>query len=150
MSKVLITGKVFIILALCISFAEQNQTNVESQQLLGTSKGKEIKQQALATNMPFASQVSEDFMKKVMETSKKIESIREKIEARKVEIFYTNEEVKQYFEKQKELQRKINAILDKDPELSELKMKRDILFTVMPQIPRIRNLPLPHSNNMSK
>ncbi len=133
MKRVIVVCCVMMMMASITLFADDPKNN---------AKGKDVSHQKdVPTNVSFSAQASQEFMKRVAETSRKIEEIKAQIEARKAEIFNSNEEVKKLFEKQKELQQKINSILEQDKELSDLKIKRDILSSVMPQMMRRRSAP---------
>jgi predicted RNase H-like nuclease (RuvC/YqgF family) len=135
MKKMVIVCCSVIIMMSVLVAKDDMQVKKESQKKVDEG------QVAASTNVPFSPQASQDFMRRVAETSRRIEELRAQIEARKAEIFSSNEEVKKLFERQKELQKKINAILDQDKELSELKIQKDIITSVMPQTLRRRNLP---------
>lgn len=91
---------------------------------------------AAAQPTPFSAEMSAEFMRKVMETSARIEAVKKEIAERKAVIFSTNPEVKAYRAKLIEMQNEINKIVDKDAELAALKLDRDILWTTMPILPR--------------
>lgn len=93
---------------------------------------------AASTNLPPVAQISGDFMKKVMETSARIKAVRESMTERQDYLYANNPEIKQMHAEIVGMQRKINAILDADKELVELKMNRDILISVMPELPRLK------------
>ncbi len=88
---------------------------------------------------PFNVEMSAEFMRKVMETSAKIEAIKKQAAERRAEIFKTNAEIQGHQKKMVEIQKKINAILAADPGLTELEMERDILWTTMPAMPAARS-----------
>ena len=88
---------------------------------------------------PFSSKVSADFFKKVMETSARIEAAKRQIAERQAQLYANNPEIKSIRARMIEGQKEINKILDKDPELAELKMSRDILWSTMPALPKGRN-----------
>ena len=87
---------------------------------------------------PFNVEMSAEFMRKVMETSAKIEAIKKEAAARRAEIFKTNGEIQDYQARMIKLQEQINAILSTDPELTKLEMERDIVWTTMPPMPGAR------------
>lgn len=87
---------------------------------------------------PFSAEISSDFIKKVMETSAKIEEAKREIAERQVKLYATNSQIKAYRTRMIELQKEINTILDADKELAELKMNRDLLWSTMPAMPRGR------------
>jgi predicted nuclease with TOPRIM domain len=93
------------------------------------------------TGAPKVTKMNAEFMKKVMEASAKIEKIKNKIEAREGELYKNNKEIKKYWAEIVKLQKRINTILNADPELSELEIKRDIVWTTMPSLPfpEVRN-----------
>ena len=82
----------------------------------------------------FSAEMSSEFMRKVMEISAKIEAIKKQTAERRAELFETNEEIKGYKKQLVALQKKVNAILAADKELSDLEMERDIILTTMPSI----------------
>ncbi|MGI6086402.1 MAG: hypothetical protein ACOYCD_00435 [Kiritimatiellia bacterium] len=82
----------------------------------------------------FSVEMSTEFMRKVMEISAKIESIKKQTAERRAELFETNAEIKGYKKQLVALQKKVNAILAADKELSDLEMERDIILTTMPSI----------------
>ena len=88
---------------------------------------------------PFSAEISADFMKKVMETSAKIEAAKRQIAERQAQLYTTNPEIKSTRAQMIEGQKEINRILDADPELAELKMSRDILLSTMPALPKGQN-----------
>ncbi len=85
---------------------------------------------------PFSAEMSAEFMRKVMETSARIEAVKKEIAERQKVIFETNPEVKAYRTRLIKMQKKINKIMAKDTELAELKLNRDILWSTMPTLPR--------------
>ncbi|MBI2440551.1 MAG: hypothetical protein HYV35_04185 [Lentisphaerae bacterium] len=88
---------------------------------------------------PFNAEISADFIRKVMETSAKIEAAKRQITERQTELYATNPEIKATRERMIELQKEINKILDADAELAELKMSRDLLWSTMPAMPKGRD-----------
>ncbi len=80
--------------------------------------------------------MSAEFMRKVMETSAKIEAMKKEISDREHELFETHPEVHAMRSQMVEIQKTINRILDQDQELIKLKMERDILWSVMPTLPK--------------
>ena len=92
--------------------------------------------QAAAQPAPFSPEMSAEFMRKVMETTARIEAVKKEIAERQNIIFETNPEVKAYRTKLIEMQKEIGKILDADAELAALKLNRDILWTTMPTLPR--------------
>ncbi len=88
---------------------------------------------------PFNVEMSAEFMRKVMETSAKIEAIKKQAAARRAELFKTNAEIQGYQKQMVEIQKKINSILADDSDLTELEMERDILWTTMPAMPAVRS-----------
>ena len=85
---------------------------------------------------PFSAEMSAEFMRKVMETSARIEAVKKQIAERQKVIYETNPEVKAYRADLIEMQKEISKIMDADVELAELKLSRDILWTTMPTLPR--------------
>lgn len=88
---------------------------------------------------PFSAEIGADFMKKVMETSAKIEEAKRQITERQAQLYATNPEIKSTRALMIEGQNEINHILDADQELVELKMSRDILWSTMPALPKGQN-----------
>lgn len=84
---------------------------------------------------PFTSEASADFMRKVMETRARIDGVKKEIEARKTKLYATDPELQQSRAQLIQMQTQINTILAADSELAQLKLKRDILLTVMPTLP---------------
>jgi soluble cytochrome b562 len=89
-----------------------------------------------AKTAPFSSEISADFIKKVMETSARIEECKKQIAERQSYLYKNNPEIKAYREEMIAMQAKINKILEGDKELAELRQNRDILWTTMPVLPR--------------
>ncbi len=87
---------------------------------------------------PFSPEMSQEFMRKVMETSARIEAAKQEIADRQAVIFESNPAVKAYKTQLIEMQNEINRILAGDAELAALKLNRDILWTTMPTLPRAR------------
>ena len=85
---------------------------------------------------PFSAKISADFIKKVMETSARIEKAKRQIVDRQAKLYATNPDIKANRELMVKRQKEINRILDADPELVELKMSRDILWSTMPALPK--------------
>jgi len=94
---------------------------------------------AMGRASPFSAEISADFIKKVMETSAKIEKAKRQIAERQAQLYATNPEIKSTRARMIEGQKEINRILDADQELAELKMSRDILWSTMPALPKGRN-----------
>src|SRR5450759_2999588 len=88
---------------------------------------------------PFSAEIGADFIKKVMETSAKIEEAKRQIAERQAQLYATNPEIKSTRARMIEGQKEINRILDADQELAELKMSRDILWSTMPALPKGQN-----------
>ena len=93
---------------------------------------------------PFSPEMSQEFMRKVMETSARIEAVKKQIADRQAVIFETNPAVKAYRAQLVEMQNEIDKILAGDAELTTLKLNRDMLWTTMPTLPRGR----PHGGPM--
>ena len=98
---------------------------------------------ALPTNAPALAEINAEFMRKVMEASAHIEAMKKEIEERENEIYRTNPRIKALQSQMIELQKTINKILDSDKELAEIKMKRDILWTTMPSLPKSNDRAFP-------
>ncbi len=88
---------------------------------------------------PFSAEIGADFIKKVMETSAKIEEAKRQIAERQAQLYATNPEIKSTRARMIEGQKEINRILDADQELAELNMSRDILWSTMPAMPKGQN-----------
>lgn len=88
---------------------------------------------------PFSSEISADFIKKVMETSARIEECRKQIAERQSYLYKNNPEIKSLRTEMTGMQEKINAILDADKELVEMRISRDMLWTTMPKLPTGRD-----------
>ncbi len=91
---------------------------------------------AAAQPAPFSAEMSAEFMRKVMETTARIEGVKKEIAERRKVIFETNPEVKACRAQLIEMQKTISKLLDADAELAALKQDRDILWTTMPTLPR--------------
>lgn len=89
-----------------------------------------------AKNAPFSAEISADFIKKVMETSARIEECKKQIAERQAYLYEHNSQIKSYRQEMIEMQAKINKIMDDDKELAELRLNRDILWTTMPVLPK--------------
>lgn len=102
--------------------------------------------QMFSTNMsggqikpaPFSAEISADFIKKVQETSARIEECKRQIAERQAYLFESNPQIKAYRKEMIEMQTKINTILEADKELAGLRLNRDMLWTTMPVLPKIR------------
>lgn len=82
------------------------------------------------------SAMNEEFMQMVMEASRKIEEAKKAISDRQTKLYETNQDILKIQKQMIEMQREINTIVESDPEYSELKLKRDILATIMPDMPK--------------
>jgi len=87
---------------------------------------------------PFSSEISADFIKKVMETSARIEECKKQIAERQDYLYENNSQIKAYRREMVEMQTKINKLLESDKELAELRLDRDMLWTTMPVLPKPR------------
>ncbi len=87
---------------------------------------------------PFSADMNSDFIKKIMETSARIEEAKRAIAKRQAELYADHPEIKACREKMMALQKQINVLLDADAELNDLKLQRDMLWTTMPVLPRAR------------
>jgi len=94
---------------------------------------------AVARPSPFSAEISADFIKKVMETSAKIEEAKHQIADRQAKLYATNPDIKANREIMVKCQKEINQLLDADQELAELKMSRDLLWSTMPALPKARS-----------
>ena len=90
---------------------------------------------AFPTNAPTVTQMNAEFMRRVMETSARIEAVRKEIGERENELSETHPKIKAMRSQMAEMQKTINRILDQDEELAQLKLKRDIVWTTMPTLP---------------
>jgi len=128
--------------SLC-SAAEQKDTG-KKESTPAAPPGREG--QMFSTNMPggqgkpapFSAEISADFIKKVMETSARIEECKKQIAERQAYLFESNPQIKAYRKEMVEMQTKINVILEADKELADLRLNRDILWTTMPVLPKTR------------
>lgn len=105
--------------------------------LIGVIAAEDAKQPEPAPSKPaaIAPEMMEEFMKMAMETSRKIEGIKEAINAREEELFQTHPKLKELYAALEEKQQKINAIIYGDPVFARLKIKHDIKETVAPDWP---------------
>jgi hypothetical protein len=94
---------------------------------------------AAGRTAPFSAEIGADFIKKVMETSAKIDEAKRQIAERQAQLYASNSEIKSIRAQMIEAQKEINRILDADPELAELKMSRDIVWSTMPALPKGQN-----------
>ncbi|MDD5484001.1 MAG: hypothetical protein PHP98_10220 [Kiritimatiellae bacterium] len=93
---------------------------------------------------PFSAEISADFIRKVMETSARIEECKKQIAERKAYLFENNPQIKAYRREMIEMQLKINAILEEDRDLADLRLNRDMLLTTMPALPKAeQRMPFP-------
>jgi len=88
------------------------------------------------TNAPSFAQMNAEFMRKVMEASARIEAMKKEVTERENEIYRTNPKIEALQVQMIDIQKAINSILDADKELADLKIKRDILWTTMPSLPK--------------
>jgi hypothetical protein len=84
---------------------------------------------------PSMEAMSAEFMKKVMETSARIEAMKKEIADREQFLYENHPELKAVRSQMIEIQKTINRILDEDEELARMKMDRDILWSIMPTLP---------------
>lgn len=106
--------------------------------------------QMFSTNMsggpikptPFSSEISADFIKKVMETSARIEECKKQIAERQAYLYESNPRIKACRKEMIETQTRINAILEADKDLAVLRLNRDILWTTMPALPKREQQPM--------
>lgn len=92
-----------------------------------------------AKSAPFSAEISADFIKKVQETSARIEECKKEIAERQAYLYESNPQVKAYRSQMIEMQTKINQLLETDKELADLRLNRDILWTTMPVFPKGRD-----------
>lgn len=90
---------------------------------------------------PFSAEISADFIKKVMETSARVEETKKQIADRQAQLYATHPQIKAAREELVRLQKQINAELEKDEQLQELKISRDIIWTTMPSLPKPGHAP---------
>ncbi len=91
------------------------------------------------TNAPKALQnaaMNEEFMQMVMEASRKIEEAKKAISERQAKLYETNPTIVKISKQMADMQSEINSIMESDKEYAELKIKRDILATIMPDMPK--------------
>jgi len=89
-----------------------------------------------AKGAPFSAEISADFIKKVMETSARIEECKKQIAERQAYLYESNPKIKAMRSELIDMQKKINEILNSDKDLADLRMNRDILWTTMPVLPK--------------
>lgn len=87
---------------------------------------------------PFSAEISADFIKKVMETSARIEGCKKEIAERQNYLYESNPQIKAYRKQMIEMQSQINKIMEADKELADMRLNRDILWTTMPVLPKAR------------
>lgn len=87
---------------------------------------------------PFPAEISADFIKKVMETSARIEECKKQIAARQAYLYESNPQMKACRKQMIEMQSQINKIMETDKELVDMRLNRDILWTTMPVMPKFR------------
>ena len=87
---------------------------------------------------PFSAEISADFIKKVMETSARIEKCKKAIAERQAYLYKSNPQMKAYRDQMIEMQSRINKIMEADQELAAMRLNRDILWTIMPVLPKFR------------
>lgn len=80
--------------------------------------------------------MNEEFMQMVMEASRKIEEAKKAISDRQAKLYETNPAIIKIQKQMIEMQREINNIVESDAEYSGLKIRRDILATIMPDMPK--------------
>jgi hypothetical protein len=87
---------------------------------------------------PFSAEISADFIKKVMETSARIEECKKQIAERQNYLYESNPQIKAYRTQMIEMQAQINKIMEADKELADMRLGRDMLWTTMPVLPKSR------------
>jgi len=87
---------------------------------------------------PFSAEISADFIKKVMETSARIEECKKQIAERQAYLYESNPQIKAYRNQMIEMQTRINSIIETDKELADMRLNRDIIWTTMPALPKAR------------
>ena len=85
---------------------------------------------------PTMEAMSAEFMRKVMETSARIEGIRKEMDDRERFLYESNPKIHALRSQIMEIQKTINGLLEQDEELAALKLQRDILWTIMPVLPK--------------
>jgi len=88
---------------------------------------------------PFSAEISADFVKKVMETSARIEECKKQIAERQEYLYESNPQIKDLRQQMIDMQGKINKILEADKELVQMRLNRDIIWTTMPVLPKMRD-----------
>jgi len=87
--------------------------------------------------LPFSAEISADFVKKVMETSARIEECKREIAERQAYLYENNPKIKELRQQLIAMQLKINQIIEADKELVDMRLSRDIIWTTMPVLPKI-------------
>ncbi|MFA7160795.1 MAG: hypothetical protein WC299_15985 [Kiritimatiellia bacterium] len=87
---------------------------------------------------PFSAEISADFVKKVMETSARIEECKKQISERQAYLYENNPKVKALRQQMIDMQLKINKIIEADKDLADMRLSRDMIWTTMPVLPRMR------------
>ena len=87
---------------------------------------------------PFSAEISADFIKKVMETSARIEECKKQIAERQAYLYESNPQMKAYRTQMIEMQGQINKLMEADKELADMRLNRDMLWTTMPVMPKVR------------
>lgn len=137
--KILRTAAILVLSVSLCSAAEKKNTGEKTATPAPSG-------QMFSTNMsggqmrpaPFSAEISADFIKKVTETSARIEECKKQIAERQTYLFESNPQIKTYRKEMIEMQTKINAILEADKNLADLRLNRDILWTTMPVLPKAR------------
>ncbi len=88
---------------------------------------------------PFSAEISADFIKKVQETSARIEECKKQIAERQKYLYESNPQIKAYRQQMVDMQAQINKIMEADKELAEMRLNRDIIWTTMPVMPKSRD-----------
>lgn len=81
-------------------------------------------------------QKAAEFFRLVMQKSQELAELDGKIKKRKAALYEENEQIKALQAQMRALQKKIDKILESDPELAELTMQRNTLRTTMPTPPK--------------
>ncbi len=136
-----LTGMLFAICALLCSAADKGDEGKKEPIFSAPTPGI-----FFSTNLPsgqqkpspFSAKISADFVKKVMETSARIEKCKKQISNRQAYLYESNPQIKAYRQQMIEMQGRINKILKSDKELIDMRLNRDIIWTTMPVLPKMR------------
>ncbi len=127
--------KLIVVAGLIIATACLVQTGPAAAEAGSTAAAAEAKEKVAPPKASMEA-MSAEFMRKVMETSARIEAMKKGIADREQDLYENHPEVKAMRSQMVEIQKTINRLLDEDQELARLKMDRDILWSVMPVLPK--------------